>query len=103
MPFNALKIAQKLARNSSARHPVPQVSVAAGAAINTNIAITGVRRGLDELVAVLQVEPDNGASGTMLTDRTAEASVTSNGNIQLTTTNTTGKQLLVIWYHVQTP
>lgn len=73
-----------------------KVKVVAGAAINTNIAISGIRKDA-ELLAVLQVEPDNGVTGTMLTDRASEASVTSAGNIQLTTTNTTGKQLLVVY------
>lgn len=76
-----------------------KVNVAAGAAINTNIAITGIAT-TDKLVAVLQVEPDNGATGTMLTSRTSETSITSAGNIQLTTTNTTGKQLLVLWLDI---
>ncbi len=78
---------------------VVKVNVVAGAAADTNIAIAGIKTG-DKLVSVLQVEPDNGATGTMLTDRTGEASITSDGNIQLTTTNTTGKQLLVIWLDI---
>ncbi|MDD5092789.1 MAG: hypothetical protein PHV74_00185 [Dehalococcoidia bacterium] len=74
-----------------------KVNVAAGTTANTNIPISGITTE-DTLKSVLQVEPDNGTSATMLTDRTAEASITSNGNIRLSTTNTTGKQLLVIWY-----
>jgi len=74
-----------------------KVTVVAGAAANTNIPITGITT-KDTLVAVLQVEPDNGTTGTMLTDRTGEASITSAGNIRLSTTATTDKQLLVIWF-----
>ena len=76
-----------------------KVNVVAGAAINTNIAIAGIATA-DKLVAVLQVEPDNGTTATMLTNRTSEASITSAGNLQLTTTSTTGKQLLVLWLDI---
>ncbi len=75
-----------------------RVSVVAGADDDVNIAVTGIATE-DTLLSVLQVEPDNGSGGTMLTDRTGESSITSAGNIQLTTTDTTGKQLLVIWYN----
>ena len=71
--------------------------VVAGATSSTNIAISGIAL-VDTLLKVLQVEPDNGTTSTMLTDRTGEAAITSAGNIQLDTTDTSGKQLLVVWY-----
>lgn len=62
-----------------------------GAAADTNIAVSGIAvRG--EIVSV--IEFDTGVPF----DRTAEATVTSAGNIQLGTTDTTGSKLLVTWY-----
>jgi len=74
-----------------------KVNVLAGAAVDTNIAVTGIAT-TDTILTCLQVEPDDGTASTMLTDRTAETTVTSAGNIQLGTTDTTGKQLLFVWY-----
>lgn len=74
-----------------------QVAVAAGAAINTNIAIAGIEPG-DRLLAVLQMQPPTAAAGdAIVADRIGETSITSAGNIQLTTTDTTGNQLLVLY------
>lgn len=103
MPYNKLKAAQKLARGSSGRHPVPNFTVATGAAINTNVPVTGIRRGIDELVSVLILELPTSAAAFTVTDVTAEASITSDGNIQTTATSSATKQVLVIWYHVFTP
>lgn len=64
----------------------------AGAAANTNIAVAGI--GLkDEITSVMEVD----FAGSAINDRTSEASVTSAGNIQLSTTDTTGKTLLVAY------
>lgn len=87
-------------RRSAARaagRPVLQnFTVVAGAAATTNIAITGIVRE-DLIVSVLRLDLDATAANINLTDVTSEVSVTSDGNIQLTTTNTTGDKLLVIW------
>lgn len=68
-----------------------QVSVVAGAAINTNIAVTGIKRG-DGLIAVLRE-----AAGVLTSDLVAQTNITSDGNIQLTTQTTAGEKLLVLW------
>lgn len=80
-----------------------KVAVVAGAAAVTNIPIAGILTG-DALVGVVQFDlaADTGSSATgnkvqNVVDRTSEASITSNGNIQLSTTVTTGDVLLVIW------
>lgn len=79
-------------------------NVVAGTTATTNIAISGIAT-TDRLVAVVRfnVEADTGdnASGDKVADVSdllSEASITSAGNIQLSTTNTTGDKLLVIWY-----
>lgn len=73
------------------------VNVVAGAAINTNIAIAGIATA-DTLLAVIQFDISTGTVVDVI-DRKSEASITSAGNIQLTTTNTTGDKLLVAWFN----
>lgn len=87
---------RRLAARQPGRTPILRVSVVAGAAADTNIAISGIERD-DVILSALQVEPDNGTAATMLTDITSEVAITSAGNIQVDTTVTTGKQILVIW------
>lgn len=67
-----------------------KVAVVAGTTAVTNIAVTGILT-TGVLKSVLRV-----ASG-VPTDVTSEASITSTGNIQLSTTNTTGNVLIVVW------
>lgn len=73
-----------------------QFTVVAGAAINTNIAVAGIKRG-DGLLAVLEFQDTAGVTVGLTANRVAETNITSDGNVQLTTTVTTGKGLLVIW------
>ena len=68
-----------------------KVEVLAGAAADTDIAITGIEVG-DTLGSVLEF-----AAG-VPTDRTATTSVTSDGNIQCSVI-TTGDVLVVEWYN----
>lgn len=81
-----------------------KVSVVAGAAADTNIAIAGIAT-VDTILAVLRfdIAADTGTDATGnkvadLTDLTAEAAITSAGNIQLADTATTGDKLLVLWF-----
>lgn len=68
-----------------------------GAAINTNIAITGIKT-TATIIGAVEIQPPTAGSGnTMKTNLKAEISVTSAGNVQCTTTNTTGNQVLVIY------
>jgi len=91
----------KLARRVAGNPAELCVNVVSGAGSATNIAISGIERN-DLLVSVLELQPPTAASGNAVKgDRTAEASITSSGNIQLSTTSTTGNQLLVIWYKVR--
>lgn len=60
----------------------------AGANINTNIAIVGIEVG-DTLVAAVNLN-----DGANVLD---EMSITSDGNVQNTTTDTTGDVVLVTW------
>lgn len=64
--------------------------LAAGAAAATNIAVAGVLMA-DTLVAVVNL--------TDATSLSAEAAITSNGNIQCAITDTSAKKLLVFWFH----
>ena len=71
-------------------------AVVAGTTANTNIAVTGILVS-DVLAAVVRLNRDATAANIDISDVRSEASITSNGNIQLSTTNTTGDSLLVLW------
>lgn len=92
MPKGSLR---RLARNAAGRSPELCFSVVAGAGANTNIAISGIKAGRDQLVSVLEIP----ASTTTLVDRTAATSITSDGNIQCTS-STSGNGVLVVYYKV---
>lgn len=87
---------KRFAARFAGRPVIPNWTVVAGAAANTNIAVSGINVE-DGLVAVLAFD----FGGTAIVDRVSEATVTSAGNIQLSTTNTTGKVLLVNWVKVR--
>lgn len=89
---------KKLAARVAGRPAELMFTVVAGAAADTDIAISGITL-RDGLVAVLEFQPPTAASGDgLVADRVGEAAITSDGNIQLDTTATTGNQLLVVWY-----
>lgn len=87
---------KRSASRAAGKPVIPTFTVVAGAAINTNIAVTGIKRE-DGLLAILDFQDTAGATQCILANRVAETSVTSDGNIQLTTTNTTGHGLLVVY------
>lgn len=79
-------------------------TLVAGNTAVTNIAIAGIAL-VDTIAFVMQIDiaVDTGTSATGnkvqdVIDRTSEAAITSAGNIQLSTTNTTGDKLLVVWF-----
>lgn len=79
------------------------ITIVDGDTADTNIPVTGITTS-DSLVSVIEVviAADTGTDATGdkvtgLTDRTSEADITSAGNIQLDTTDTTGSQLVVFW------
>lgn len=80
---------------ASGRPLIPEFTIATGANINTNIAVSGINKE-DGLLAVLRE-----VAGVLTDDLVAEAKVTSTGNIQVTSTNATGNKLLVIWLKVR--
>lgn len=70
----------------------------AGAGIGADIAVAGIKT-IDTILSVLQYDPNGGGAGVgALADLTSEASITSDGNIQLDTTDTTGTQLIVKFF-----
>lgn len=71
------------------KYSKPGKALVSGAAVDTNIAIAGIKT-TDEIVAVHHY-----TAGTSLADVTSEANITSDGNIQLDTTDTSGDQLIV--------
>lgn len=73
----------------------PTLAVAAGTTADTNIAVAGITTA-DEIVRVIEID----IAGNAIADRTAEARITSNGNVQLDTTNTTASWLLIFWADV---
>ena len=83
---------------------VLKLTVVNGAAANTNMAVSGITT-TDKLVSVVKLDFTL-AEGTPNTrtweasDLTSEGSITSNGNIQLSTTNTTAEVLLVFWLDI---
>lgn len=83
-------------RANSGRSTEIMFSVVAGAAADTNIAISGITR-RDGLLSVIRLNKDATAANIDLDDLTSEVAITSDGNIQVDTTVTTGDKLLVIW------
>jgi len=72
----------------------------AGANINTNIAIAdgnsvGIQMGDEIIMAVHRT------AGVFTTDLLAQISITSAGNVQNTTTDTTGDEVEVMWLHIE--
>jgi len=71
-----------------------QFSLLDGTTAVTNIAVTGIATD-DTLIACLHIS--TAASIATMADILSEVEITSAGNIQLATTNTTSDQLLLIW------
>lgn len=71
-----------------------QVARADGNTSATDIAVAGIKT-TAKILAVFEVTATTAA----LVDHTSEASVTSAGNIQLDTTDTTGDDLLVFYFN----
>ncbi len=92
---------KKLARAILTRGLDIRSSVVAGAAANTNIPVTGIKRS-DVLLTVLEFIGPAEAGGGAITDRTSVTSVTSDGNVQATViTNTSvDRRLLILWAKV---
>lgn len=68
-----------------------KTSVVNGTTAVTNIAVAGITTA-DEIQSVVMY-----AAG-VPSDVTSEASITSAGNIRLSTTNSTGNKLVINWY-----
>ena len=68
--------------------------VLAGTTAATNIALAGATVKRSTVKSVLAFNP----LGPSFADLTAEASIASDGNLQLSTTDTTGQKLIVEWY-----
>ena len=76
-------------------------TVVSGGATGTDIAVSGIETG-DALVGVVKLDftLTEGTPNTKTWDAAdllSEASITSDGNIQLSATDTTGSVLVVIW------
>lgn len=79
-------------------------TVVNGTTANTNIAVSGINT-QDRIVAVAKLDftLNEGTPNTRAweaSDLTTEASITSNGNLQLSSTDTTGEILLVFWIDI---
>lgn len=75
-------------------------TVVDGAAADTNIAIAGIKKDKDEIISVIRLDLESGEKLKAVTDLTAEAAITSDGNIQLADTATTGDRLLVTYVDI---
>lgn len=72
-------------------------SVVNGAAADTDITVTGFKRGRDQVLSILHFNVTAGDID-VLTDKTSELQAgTAVDAIQLSTTATTGDTLLVVW------
>ncbi len=72
-------------------------SKAAGAAAAANITVTGIKT-TDHLLGIIHIEDLAVTSGDVVKgELLAEASITAANTIQLSTTNTTGDTLIVVW------
>lgn len=76
-----------------------KITSVAGAGTATNIAVAGIATE-DTLVAVIHFQTTTYTPGTIL-NLVAEAAITSAGNIQLSSTSTSGGRLLVVWFDKQ--
>ncbi len=76
-----------------------KVDLVNGTTATTNIAVSGIKT-TDRLVAVIGFDPDNATPASQVQNFSSEASITSDGNIQLSTTNSTGFDLLVMWLDI---
>src|SRR4051812_24846838 len=85
-----------MSSRASGRMPELMFTVVAGTTSATNIAVAGIRIH-DGLVAVLEFQDTACATVGGVADRVGGASITSAGNIQLTTPTTTGHGLVVVW------
>ncbi len=102
MVSRASPVAQQV--DSVLNNKVLKFTVVNGAAAGNNIAVAGIKTG-DRLVSVVKLDftLSEGTPNTRTweaSDLTSEASIPSDGNIQLSTTNTTGEVLLVLWLDV---
>ncbi len=71
--------------------------VAIGNTANTDIALAGATLAGTTIVSVLEYDPNGGGGGKgTWVERTSEAVMTSDGNMQLNTTDTTGHDLVVL-------
>lgn len=73
-----------------------KITLHAGAAANTNIAIAGITTA-DSILSVLQAVGDVNEP-TKFADRTSETWISGAGTIKLTTTSTAAGQIMVYWY-----
>jgi hypothetical protein len=84
--------------NAANAYPVGlKMNVLVGTTATTNIAVTGIVT-TDKIVSCVRVNRDATAANIDVADITSEVSITSAGNIQLSTTNTTGDVLLLQWW-----
>jgi len=71
-------------------------AVVDGAAADTAIAVSGIKPG-DALVAVLEFQPPTASSGSAIVADRAAITTVGNGSISIGA-DTTGNQLLVVWW-----
>ena len=75
-----------------------KTAVVTGDTATTNIPITGILVGHKIKRVIAMINNTASAIAVAFLDLTSEASITSDGNIQLSTTDTSTYRLLVEWY-----
>jgi hypothetical protein len=89
---------ERLASRAGGRPAVPLTAVVAGAGANANIAISGLKRN-DLILSVLEFAAADETGQAAVFDRTAQASIFSDGNLRVSVaTNTNANRRLVVQY-----
>jgi hypothetical protein len=71
----------------------------AGAAANTDITVSGLKT-VDKIAAVLELQPPTATSGAaIVADRAAATTIRTDNTIRINA-DTSGNQLLVVWWSV---
>lgn len=72
-------------------------AIVAGTTAATNITVSGIKPGDQVVFAATATQYEDSSSGDIFDDVSDEISITAASTVQLSTTNTTGSQLLLLW------
>ena len=76
-------------------------AIVAGTTAATNITVTGIKPGDQIAFAALATQYEDTSSGDIFDNVADEISITAANTVQLSTTNSTGSQLLLLWVSLE--